>query len=162
MTNPTLNEEALRSLILSVAHEVLGKKPATARGSDPDRIDRLVVSAFRRAGYRTVTPRVDTKTFNKWIEEGRRPKEGERSVKVKQFRLFHVSQTRELTAEEKAGLAEKQTSDRSPKPKAQAARTIASKLQAEKAINQAAKAPANVTPLKAGKGKGNQPSLPHS
>lgn len=56
------------------------------------KMDILVVKAFRRAGFGEVRPRMDTKTYNKWLAEGFRVKPGERAVRVKQFRLFARSQ----------------------------------------------------------------------
>jgi hypothetical protein len=62
------------------------------------------VRAFKRAGFGVVVPHIDTKTFAKWAAEGFRPKEGTKAVKVGAFRLFHRSQLRKLTAEEKEKL----------------------------------------------------------
>jgi hypothetical protein len=45
-------------------------------------------------------PHVNILTFNKWAEKGYRPIEGSKSLKVKNLRLFHVSQVRKLTADE--------------------------------------------------------------
>ncbi len=39
--------------------------------------------------------------FNKWMELGRRPKEGEHALKFGRFRFFHKSQTRIATVEER-------------------------------------------------------------
>src|SRR3954468_12004353 len=54
--------------------------------------DVAVVRAFKKAGYGSVTPRVDVMTYNRWVAEGYKVKTGEKSVKVKQFRLFHKKQ----------------------------------------------------------------------
>jgi len=64
------------------------------------------VRAFKRAGFGIVRPHEDVRTFNKWALDGYRPKEGTKAVKVGAFRLFHRSQLRKLTAEEKTKLAE--------------------------------------------------------
>jgi hypothetical protein len=56
------------------------------------KMDILVVKAFKRAGFGEVQPRVDTKTYQKWLSEGYRVKPGEKAVRVKQFRLFAKSQ----------------------------------------------------------------------
>lgn len=55
-------------------------------------LDVAVVRAFKKAGYGTVTPRVDAQTYNRWLAEGYKVKTGEKAIKVKQFRLFHKSQ----------------------------------------------------------------------
>jgi len=70
-------------------------------------MEGLTVKAFKRAGYGEVTPRVDTKTYNLWVEAGRRVKPGEHAIKVKQLRLFHVSQTEEISKQEQAAILEK-------------------------------------------------------
>ena len=66
------------------------------------------IRAFKKAGYGVVVPHVDCKTFNKWAAEGFRPKEGSKAVKVGAFRLFHRTQVRSLSPEEKKKLAEDQ------------------------------------------------------
>jgi hypothetical protein len=63
-----------------------------------------VVRAFKKAGFGTVTPHKDVKTFNRFLADGFRPKEGSKSLRVGGLRLFHVSQCRSLTSEEKAAL----------------------------------------------------------
>lgn len=62
--------------------------------------EKAVKTAFKRAGFGTVVPKVDVKTFNLWKAEGFIPKEGEKSLKVKQFRLFHRSQVTKMEAQE--------------------------------------------------------------
>jgi len=102
---PTFSPEALRALIC----EVLDEREQSARVSDTD--DR-VVKAFKRVGIEA-TPRVDVLTFNKWAEQGLRPKQDERSVRIGVLRLFHRSQCRPMTAEEEAARSAR-TSDRLP------------------------------------------------
>jgi hypothetical protein len=60
-----------------------------------------VAAAFQRAGFKNVSPREDVRTVHLWLSRGRRPLEGSRCVKVHGCRLYHISQTRPLTAEEK-------------------------------------------------------------
>ena len=62
------------------------------------------VRAFKRAGINDAKPHVNVFTFNKWASQGFRPKEGSKSVRVANLRLFHVSQVRKLTAEERKAL----------------------------------------------------------
>jgi hypothetical protein len=66
------------------------------------------VRAFKRAGFGTVKPHEDVLTFNKWAAKGFRPKEGTKSVKVANLRLFHVSQVRKLTTDEVKALKHSQ------------------------------------------------------
>jgi hypothetical protein len=81
------------------------KKPATNGKSQASMQNEIaVVKAFKKAGFGNVTPHEDVRTFNRWLSAGYRPVEGSKSLKIKNLRLFHRSQVRELTAEEKAGL----------------------------------------------------------
>ena len=115
--------------------------PTVKGSSDQAKIDRMVTKAFAAKGITDAIPRINVKTFNKWVAEGRRPKEGEKSVRVRQFRLFHLSQTRALTKEEITSLAEKPTSDRLPTvPPVETKAEIKPKVTAAKT--------AKVTPLK--------------
>ena len=66
------------------------------------------VRAFQRAGFKDAKPHVNILTFNKWAEKGYRPIEGSKSLKVKNLRLFHVSQVRKLTADEVKATKEQQ------------------------------------------------------
>jgi len=75
-------------------------------------LDAATVLAFSKAGFGTVTPRVDVLTYGKpamgdkpatgWIAKGRKVKTGQKAVKVKApgmhsgIPLFHVSQTSEI------------------------------------------------------------------
>jgi hypothetical protein len=62
------------------------------------------IKAFRRAGFGIVRPRVDTLTFARWRALGLFPIRGTRAVKVGGLRLFHRSQMREQTAEERQAI----------------------------------------------------------
>jgi hypothetical protein len=66
------------------------------------------VRAFKRIGI-NATPHVDTFTFNIWISKGMRPKEGSKSVRVNNLRLFHKSQCRPITKDELKAMKEQQT-----------------------------------------------------
>jgi hypothetical protein len=98
--------------------EALGAKPAkNAKGptlSIAGKTDRSlrneidVVKAFKKAGYGNVTPHQNVKTFNKWMADNRRPIEGSKSLRIGNLRLFHVSQTREISSAEKAATVEQQ------------------------------------------------------
>lgn len=59
----------------------------------------LVLEAFTAAGYADVQPRVNVLTYDKWIEQGRRVRKGEKSIRVGNFALFHLDQTDEDSAE---------------------------------------------------------------
>jgi hypothetical protein len=65
-----------------------------------------VIRTFKKAGFGVVVPHVDVLTFNRWMAQGLRPREGEKSQKVSNLRLFHVSQCRTISPEEKAALQE--------------------------------------------------------
>ena len=81
------------------------------KGEAQVQADVAISKAFVKKGYKDVVLFDRTKplasqeptvlTYNKWMELGRKVKEGEHSVKYKQFRLFHKSQTRIATVEER-------------------------------------------------------------
>lgn len=62
----------------------------------------LCVKLFKKQGFSDIKPHVNVKTFNKWMAEGRRPIEGTKSIRVNNLRLFHLTQTRPVTSDEKA------------------------------------------------------------
>jgi hypothetical protein len=118
----TFSPEALQALIEEVSAtrklvaeqmaeiaELRAAKPQAANGkSDVSAKNELqTIRVFKKAGFKDIQPRINVLTFNRWIEAGRRPTEGSKSLKVAGLRLFHLSQTRPLTAEEKAALKAK-------------------------------------------------------
>lgn len=68
------------------------------------KIDIAVCRAFKKAGFGEVKPREDVMTYNRWMANGYKVKTGEKSVKVKQFRLFHKSQVEFVGQPDKADL----------------------------------------------------------
>lgn len=68
------------------------------------KIDVAVCRAFKKAGFGNVVPREDVMTYNRWMANGFKVKAGEKSVKVKQFRLFHKSQVEFVGAPNKEDL----------------------------------------------------------
>lgn len=72
-----------------------GRKPMSDEDKAKNRAktDAETVKNFTAAGYKDVQPRVNVMTYNKWIENGRRVRKGEKSVKCGSFPLFHVLQT---------------------------------------------------------------------
>lgn len=107
-------KEAVASAALAInAKNAKGsaKAPTLSIAGKSDRSLRNeidVVKAFKKAGYGNVTPHVDVRTFNRWVADNRRPIEGSKSLTVGNLRLFHVSQTREITSAEKAANVEQQ------------------------------------------------------
>jgi len=97
----TLTPEALQQVIAQAIKEHEAHKSQQVKAGSSADVERLTIKAFARAGYKGVTPRADVKTYNLWLQEGRRVKEGEKSVRVKSLRLFHRDQTEEMTAAEK-------------------------------------------------------------
>ena len=99
---------ALRAQQAEFAQAMAAAKPAASGKSDQSSKNELkTIAVFKKAGYGVVKPKVDVKTFNLWVAEGLRPKEGEHAKKINNLRLFHRSQCRPLTAEEKAGFKTK-------------------------------------------------------
>ncbi len=105
----TFSPAELQAVIQAAISEHEASKASKAKAETSGEMEKATVKAFRRAGFKDVelTPRVNIKTFNLWLQEGRRPKEGERAVAIKGMRLFHVSQTRELTADDADMIAAK-------------------------------------------------------
>lgn len=114
MTKPvTFSLEALNKIVadavaLALANKKADNKPAmnAAKSERSIKNEIATVKAFKKAGFGNVTPHKDVMTFNRWAAKGFRPMEGSKSLKVKNLRLFHVSQVRELTIEEKAKMQE--------------------------------------------------------
>jgi hypothetical protein len=75
---------------------------ATTKGEVSTAIknDQACLKIFSKAGFKNVQPRVNVLTFRRWLEQGLRPAEGARSLKVNGLRLFHRDQCRPLTPEE--------------------------------------------------------------
>jgi hypothetical protein len=118
VANPpvTFSLEQMNQIVAEAVAQASAKKQSAERSTD---MEAKVLKAFRRRGFQDVKPRENTLTFNRWAEQGLRPKEGEKSVPVGSLRLFHRDQCRPLTAEEKAAFETKQaakTADKLPKP----------------------------------------------
>ena len=100
MTDPTTAK--IQAMVTAAVEAVLGnqvkatKAAANGNGKAPkptkDETDLAVCRAFKKAGYGDVTPRGDVQTYNRWLAQGYKVKSGEKSIKVKQFRLFHRKQ----------------------------------------------------------------------
>jgi hypothetical protein len=124
---PTLTPQALTALLAEVAAlkaQLASAAEAKAstindKSSTSAQNELAVIKAFKARGFGVVTPRVDVLTFNRWVAKGFRPIVGSKSIKVKNLRLFHKSQVRQLTAEERGAMAA-QSADavaRNEKPK---------------------------------------------
>lgn len=118
-----MTQNELAKLVASlVAQAMAAQKPAGSKASSTGKSERslknetLTISAFKRKLGVKVTPHVDVFSFTKWTERGFRPIEGTKAVKVKNLRLFHKSQVRPMTAEEKAKLAADQKAFASRQP----------------------------------------------
>jgi hypothetical protein len=107
---PTFNLADLERLVAEgVAKALAAREPERpARKSDQSTKNEIAaMKAFKKRGFGIIKPHIDTRTFNRWVAEGLRPKEGEHAVPVANLRLFHRSQCRPLTAEEQAGFKTK-------------------------------------------------------
>jgi hypothetical protein len=121
--NVTFSPEQLQAVIAQAIAEHEAKKAEQAKTDTTADMDKACIRAFTKLGFKDVQPRVNVLTYNRWIEAGRKVRQGEGSVKVKNLRLFHVSQTDALNPVEAkaalAALAEKKaakTADKLPKP----------------------------------------------
>jgi hypothetical protein len=112
----TLDKSQLSALIAEAVALALGNAKAAKQVTGPNGLNAkserslkneiAVVRAFKKEGFGNVTPHVDVMTFNRWVANGMRPIEGSKSLKVKNLRLFHKTQCRNITPEEKAALKE--------------------------------------------------------
>src|SRR5882724_11519467 len=107
----TFSPAALQKIIaeavkLAMAGKKADNKPAAVAGKTERSIQNEIKTAraFKKAGFADAVPHVNVKTFNRWMAEGRRPIEGTKSIKVANLRLFHVSQTRAITLEEREAM----------------------------------------------------------
>jgi hypothetical protein len=111
----SLSSEALQALLNNVAElkatvakyqaEAVAVTKGMSNGKQPSKSaenEAKTIKAFAKAGFGKVTPRVDVKTFNLWKADGLRPKEGTKSLKINNLRLFHRSQLRPMTKAELA------------------------------------------------------------
>jgi hypothetical protein len=112
----TFTPEALQAVIAEAVAQAMAKQkaeavavmPAIGNGRSSDRSmqnEIAVVKAFKKAGFGHVKPHDDVKTFNRWVAAGYRPIEGSKSLKIKNLRLFHKSQVRPISQEERQTLA---------------------------------------------------------
>jgi hypothetical protein len=106
IANPpvTMTAEALKQVIAQAIAEHDAAKAEQAKSDNSADMDRLCIKGFVRAGYKaeTIQPRQNVLTYAKWVEKGFKVKEGEHATKVKNLRLFHVSQVEPITKKEQA------------------------------------------------------------
>lgn len=111
----TLTQEALQQAVAMAVTAALearkstkqakgqkkGRKPLTdeEKAKNRAKVDAETIKNFKAAGFADVKPRENVRTYNKWIEVGRRVKKGEKSVKCGSFPLFHLDQTEPMQAE---------------------------------------------------------------
>ena len=107
----TFTKAALERVIAeAVALAMAGKKADTKAAAQAGKSEKSIQNevktarAFKKAGFADAVPHVNVKTFNRWMAEGRRPIEGSKSIKVSNLRLFHISQTRAITIEEREAM----------------------------------------------------------
>lgn len=105
-TPKALQEVIAQAVALALAGQKESGKAAALAGKSERSLKNeiAVVKAFKKAGFGDVTPHVDVMTFNRWMAKGFRPMEGSKSLKVKNLRLFHKTQVRGITPEERAAL----------------------------------------------------------
>ncbi|WP_316200794.1 MULTISPECIES: hypothetical protein [unclassified Bradyrhizobium] len=108
-----LNDPAFQAIVQQAVAAALAAKTAAepakpAKASKADETAQAAIKAFKRAGYADVQPHVNVLTYSKWLQQGRKVKAGEKAIKAKNLRLFHVSQTEPIAkAEAEALLAQK-------------------------------------------------------
>jgi hypothetical protein len=106
----TFTPEQLQAFVDQAVAKVLAVKAADKAASKSDQSNKnelKAVAAFKKKGFGILKPHTDIKTFNKWVAEGLRPREGEHAVPVANLRLFARSQCRPLTKQEAGEFAAK-------------------------------------------------------
>jgi hypothetical protein len=135
--------EQLQAYVDQAITKVLEVKQAHEEHKRSDEMETATVKAFRRAGYKPedIKPRENIKTYNLWIAEGRRVRQGESSIRVRTLRLFHIDQTSAMNEVEKKAAVEalaekraKRTSDVLPKPSPVNPAPVAARPKAGKVI----------------------------
>jgi hypothetical protein len=119
----TLTQEALKKLLEDTIREHEAKKAQQAKTDMSSEMERLTIIAFKKKGFTDIVPRENVLTYARWVEQGYRVKEGEKSVRVKSVRLFHADQVEKISKEEqqeylskRQARIEARTSDKLPKP----------------------------------------------
>jgi len=104
--NTKLAEMIAAAVAQALAAERAKGKPAksvAANGKTERQIhnEKLAVTNFKKAGFKNVeiVPHVNVLTWDRWLAKGRKVKAGEKSVKVGNLRLFHETQTEEISNE---------------------------------------------------------------
>jgi hypothetical protein len=100
--------QAVAARLAAIEAEKPAKVSMSGKTDQQLKNEIAVVKAFKKAGFGTVTPHENVKTFNRWVAAGRRPIEGSKSLKVANLRLFHVSQTRPITKDELKAVKDQQ------------------------------------------------------
>lgn len=108
MTDVTLSEEMLQRLLTQAVATALTAKggkgktkekkarpPMTEeqKAANRAKVDAETIVNFTAQGYKDVRPRENVRTYDKWIENGRRVRRGEKSTKCGSWPLFHYDQT---------------------------------------------------------------------
>src|SRR5262249_41125389 len=101
----TFSPAELQAVIQQAIADHEQAKEQKSKADVQGKVDAMVTAAFKRKGIEGAVARQNVLTYGKWIQAGFIVKEGERSVTVKQFRLFHESQVRPLTQADKDRLA---------------------------------------------------------
>lgn len=103
----SVTKDDLAAMLAQAVAAALAAKPKKAKGEKTARkplteeqkaerrakVDEATLVAFKAKGYKDVQPRVNVMTYDKWIENGRRVRKGEKSVKCGSWPLFHLDQT---------------------------------------------------------------------
>ncbi len=103
----SVTKEDLAAMLAQAVAAALATKPKKDKGEKTARkpltdeqkaerrakVDKQTLVAFKAKGYKDVQPRVNVMTYDKWIENGRRVRKGEKSVKCGSWPLFHRDQT---------------------------------------------------------------------
>ena len=106
----TFTPEQLQAFVDQAVAKVLAVKAAEKPAGKSDQSSKnawAAQKAFTKAGFKDAQPGVNILTFNRWVAQGLRPKEGEHAKRINNLRLFHRDQCRSLTKAEAGEFAKK-------------------------------------------------------
>lgn len=105
-TPAALQKVIAEAVALAMASKKADNKPAAMAAKTDRSLQNQIktVKAFKKAGFGDVKPHEDVLTYNRWMSKGFKVIEGSKSLKVGNLRLFHKSQVRALSLEEKQAM----------------------------------------------------------
>jgi len=97
-THVDINDPVLQEIIAEAVAARMAAEKAAQKSADGGKIDTTIIRAFEKKGFKDIVlfdrtktlaqqPEVAVLTYQKWMELGRRVKEGEHSLRIKGYRV---------------------------------------------------------------------------